>query len=114
MSTDLMDVDLQVDTEDYRDALRRTRSAATVAAASAQLARQRDVARDLGVSDSVVDQWRARSAQTGFPDPVACQFGRPKGGGRRGAYLWDLEAVRRWHAWFRLPRNVRRITPKPE
>lgn len=74
------------------------RSVLVVSAASDGLVRQRDLARSLGVSDQRIATWRSRSAKNGFPEPVACQIGPHKGGGRRRAYLWRLEDVQ---AWFR-------------
>lgn len=62
-----------------------------------RLVRQADLARDLGVTSQRIDTWRTRSRTNGFPDPVLCNIGPAKVGGKRHHLLWDLGECRAWY-----------------
>jgi len=66
------------------------------AGAARRLGRQHDVARALGVSDKRVATWRTRRAVNGFPEPVACNIGPTRAGGKRRHLLWDIGECEAW------------------
>lgn len=70
------------------------------AAALADLAGLRAIARELGVTSNRVYMWHQRRATTGFPSAVASTHRPQHPGDKRKAPLFDRAAVRAWWATY--------------